>query len=141
MSAIQSSRRTDEEVTDGRRQVALPIVGAARTDLTQTEVRLEDGDWFLGCIKRAQENVMQQKVAVSKMGMAKTQYIENLQGTGHLSARRLGLLGDSFFFALIDELRIHFHINTDEERLARALSIRAEADKVITEIATKGVRR
>jgi hypothetical protein len=137
--ASVSPRRTDAEVTDGQRQDSLPILGAIRTDRPLTDC--QDGVWILPLIKRAQEAVMSQKDAVLTMGIAKTQYIENLQGTGHLSIRRLGMLGESFWMALIDELRHHFKVNTDEERLQRALQIRAEADKVIDEIAMKGVRK
>lgn len=139
MAASVNPRRTDAEATDGQRQVGLPIIGAVRTDRPLTEGH--NGDWILPLIKRAQEAVMSQKDAVLTMGMAKTQYIENLQGTGHLSVRRLGMLGESFWLALMDELRDYFQINTDEERLARALQIRAEADKVIQEIAVKGATR
>lgn len=131
-------RRTDAEVTTGQRQVGLPIMGSVRTDRPLTEG--QNGDWILPLIKAAQEAVMSQKDAVLTMGIAKTQYIENLQGVGHLSVRRLGMLGESFWFALIDEVRDYFKVNTDEERLARALQIRQEADRVIEEIARKGVR-
>jgi hypothetical protein len=139
MSPSLSARRTDAEATRGQREVGLPLMGAVRTDQPLTEG--QGGDWILPLIKRAQEAVMSQKDAVLTMGIAKTQYIENLQGTGHLSVRRLGMLGESFWFALIDELRHYFKVNTDEERLARALQIRQEADRVIEEIAMKGVRR
>ena len=114
-------------------------MGAVRTDRPLTEG--QNGDWILPLIKAAQEAVMSQKDAILTMGIAKTQYIENLQGVGHLSVRRLGMLGASFWLALIDELRNYYQINTDEERLQRAIAIRAEADKVIEEIARKGVRK
>jgi hypothetical protein len=139
MAASVPNRRPDAEVTKGQGQVGLPIIGAVRTDRPLSEG--QNGDWILPLIKRAQETVMSQKDAVLTMGMAKTQYIENLQGTGHLSVRRLGMLGPSFWLALMDELRDYFQINTDEERLARALQIKAEADKVISEIAMKGAKR
>lgn len=130
---------TDVEATRGQSSVGLPLMGAVRTDRPLSEG--QNGDWILPLIKRAQETVMSQKDAVLTMGMAKTQYIENLQGVGHLSVRRLGMLGQSFWLALMDELRDYFQINTDEERLARALQIRAEADRVIKEIAIKGANR
>lgn len=139
MSPSRAAHRTDAEATHGQRQDRLPILGAVRTDRPLTEG--QNGDWILPLVKRAQEAVMSQKDAVLTMGIAKTQYIENLQGTGHLSVRRLGMLGESFWLALMDELRDYFNVNTDEERLARALQIRAEADKVITEIATKGATK
>lgn len=116
------------------------LIGAVRN--TQAPLKsLEGAEWFLGCIERAMDAVGQKKEAALTMDIDAGQLKNQLKGEGHLSARRLGMLGESFFFALIDELRIHFNVNTDEERLARALAIRAEADKVITEIATKGVKR
>lgn len=139
MNTTSTARRPVTEVTTGQHDVGLPLIGAVRTDRPLSDG--QSGDWILPLIKRAQEAVMSQKDAVLTMGIAKTQYIENLQGTGHLSVRRLGMLGESFWFALIDELRAYFNVNTDEERLARALQIRAEADKVIDEIALKGVRK
>ena len=46
------------------------------------------------------------------------------------------------WLALLDELRNYFQVNTDEERLARAIALRAEADKVIEQIvARKGAAR
>lgn len=83
---------------------------------------------------------MSQKAALITMGIAKTQYIENLQGTGHLSVRRLGMLGEDFWRALIDELRAHFQIDNDADRLRRAIEAREQCDRVIEEIARKGLR-
>lgn len=141
MGAIAPARRTDTEATNGRREVSLPLIGEARTDLTPTSGQSTDGDWILPLIKRAQERVMQQKVAVATMGIAKTQYIENLQGVGHLSVRRLGLMPEDFWLALIDELRAHFRLDSDSERLERALSGLQLSVQVIGEIARKGVQR
>ncbi len=116
------------------------MVGAARTDRALTDGQ-QPGDWILPLIKRAQERVMSQKAAILTMGIAKTQYIENLQGTGHLSVRRLGLMPQEFWVALMDELRAHFHMEDDEDRLRRALDARAACDRVIEEIARKGILR
>lgn len=116
------------------------LIGAVRNTHASLK-ELEGGEWFLGCIERAMDSVSQKKEAALTMGIDAGQLKNQLKGEGHLSARRLGLLGESFFFALIDELRRFYGVNTDEERLARALAIRAEADKVITEIATKGASK
>jgi hypothetical protein len=117
------------------------MLGAARTDPTPTlSQELDGGDWILPLIKRAQERVMPQKVAVITMGMSKTQYIENLQGTGHLSVRRMAMLGRDFWTALAEEIRDHFGLVDDAERLQRARELRAKCDEVIDEIARKALR-
>jgi hypothetical protein len=138
MSATMPNRRTDAEATRGQAQVSLPMLGAARTDRTLTAS--QDGDWILPLIKVAQERVMSQKAAVITMGIAKTQYIENLQGVGHLSVRKLGLMGEDFWLALIDELRAHFKIDNDADRLERALDGVNACLSVIGHIARKGIK-
>ena len=141
MSASRQAVHTDLEGTKGRGQVGLPMLGAARTDPTPTVGQTSDGgDWILPLIRRAQERVMSQKDAYLSMGMSKTHYIEQLQGEGHLSVRRLGLLGEDFWLALVDELRAHFHLDDDTQRLDRALDGLSSSVKVIAEIARKGLR-
>lgn len=140
MGATVATRRAVPEVTPSQSQDSLPLIGAARTDRALTASPLPDGDWILPLIKRAQERVMSQKEAVITMGMAKTQYIENLQGVGHLSVRRLGLLGEDFWVALIDELRAHFQLDDDDQQLSRAFDGLRASLGVIERIARKGLR-
>lgn len=140
MATSVTARRTDAEVTGGQSQVGLPIMGAVRTDRTPTEGQDVAGDWILPLVKRAQERVMSQKDAVLTMGVAKTQYIENLQGVGHLSIRRMGLLPQAFWEALIDELRIHFRMDNDAERLDRAAECVSRGLDQIVAIARKGIK-
>lgn len=142
MAASSAATRTVREATDGRCQVGLPMLGAARTDRTPSVGQDPDGgDWILPLVRRAQERVMSQKAAVLTMGMSKTHYIENLQGVGHLSIRRLGLLGEDFWRALLDEVRAHFGMDDDAARLDRALDGMSASMKVIAEIARKGLSR
>lgn len=141
MAAMVSPRRSVTELTKGQPQVSLPLVGAARTDLSLTEGQSADGDWILPLVKRAQERVMSQKEALLTMGMAKNQYIENLHGVGHLSIRRLGLLPEDFWRALIDELRAHYHMDNDADRLRRALDGLQASVSVIGEIAMRAVSK
>jgi len=49
-------------------------------------------------------------------------------------------LGEDFWRALIDELRAHYGMDDDAERLRRALDARAACDRVIEEIAMKAIR-
>lgn len=131
MSAIPSVRRTVREVTDGQEQVGLPMLGAARTDRPLTESR--NGDWILPLIKRAQERTMSQKAALITMEIAKTQYIDSLNGVGHLSVRKLGLLDQDFWRALIEEIEEHFGLNDYDRQLERALDcMQRGAEQVAT---------
>lgn len=115
------------------------LIGAV-PDTQRSLKSLEGGDWFLGCVARAIDASMEsRKAAAITMGnLDQGQLSENLKGEGHLSARRLGLLGQEFWLALIDEIREHFKIDDDADRLRRALDARAACDKVIEEIARKG---
>ncbi len=141
MSPISAARRTDVEVNLGQSAVGLPLMGSARRpDHAPTEIRLEDGDWILPLVKKAQEQTIKQAAAVRMMGIAKTQYIENLQGTGHLSIRRLGLLPPEFWIALDAELRTYFRLDNDSERLERAVECVNRGMQQIAEIARKGIK-
>lgn len=140
MGAILPRRHADAEATVGQSQDSLPLIGAARTNRALTAGQSSDGDWILPLIKRAQERTIKQAAAIAVMGIAKTQYIENLQGVGHLSVRKLGMLGEDFWVALIDELRAHFGLDDDEQQLTRAFDGMRASLSVIERIARKGPR-
>jgi hypothetical protein len=140
MSAILSDRRARTEVTRRDGDVTLPLIGAARSHSPVTSSDSHEGDWILALIQRAQERVMQQKEAVITLGIDRAQYIRQLQGDGHLSVRRLGLLPEAFWLALVDELRAHFKLDDDSQRLDRALDGLTASVKVIAEIARRGLR-
>lgn len=101
---------------------------------------LPGGEWLIKCADRALERTMAHKEAAIVMGVDRAQLTRELEGTGHLSMKRLGLLGRDFFEALIDEIREHFQLADDEERLQRALAMRAKADEEIERIARKALR-
>lgn len=141
MSASVAKSTRHVEVTSGDRAVRLPLIGAARSHPTVTSgSESVAGDWILPLIRRAQERVMSQKEALYVIGIDKAQYIRNLNGEGHLSVRRLGLLPEDFWRALIDELRAHFKMDDDSERLARALDGLQSSVTVIADIARKALR-
>lgn len=98
------------------------------------------GLWLVECADRALERTMSHKVASDAMGIDKGQLSNELKGVGHLSVKRLGLLGPDFFEAWIDEIRAHFNLSDDEERLRRAIAMRAKADEEIERIARKALR-
>jgi hypothetical protein len=138
-NSVARDRRPSPD-TSCEREVSLPLIGAARSHTPVTSSDLTVGDWILPLIQRAQERVMAQKEAVLTMGIDRAQYIRSLQGEGHLSVRRLGLLGEDFWRALIDELRAHFKLDDDAERLRRALDAKRACEAVIEEIAMKAIR-
>lgn len=57
-----------------------------------------------------------------------------------MSLKRLGLLSPEFFEAFIDEIRTHLNLSNDAERLRTAIEHRAKADRIIEEMARKGIR-
>lgn len=138
MAAMVAPAHRHQQVPSGD----LPLIGAARTSHPiVTSSDCDGGDWILPLVRRAQERVMAQKEAVLTMGLDKAQYIRQLGGEGHLSIRRLGLLDEHFWRAFIDELRAHFHMDDDTERLRRALDGLQASVSVIGEIAMKAVRK
>lgn len=115
------------------------LIGAVRN--TQSTLKeFEGGEWFLACVERSIESVGQKKAAASTMqidgGLLKNQ----LNGVGHLSARRLGLMPQEFWEALIDELRAHFGMDNDAERLDRAIEGATRCLQQIGQIARKGIK-
>jgi hypothetical protein len=116
----------------------LPLIGA--TPPRQTTVNPIAADWILPLIGRAIDRVMQRKEAAITMGMDQAQMTRQLSGDGHLSIRKLGLMPEAFWLALIDELRAHFKLDDDSQRLDRALDGLTASVKVIAEIARKGLR-
>lgn len=115
------------------------LIGAVPN--TQAALKeLEGGEWFLGCIERAMDRVGQKKSAAITMQIDAGQLKNQLKGEGHLSARRLGLMGRDFFEALIDELRAFYGLDNDAERLDRALECIQRGVQQVGEIARKGLK-
>ncbi len=139
MSAIPSGDRRHREVTAGD----LPLIGATpdRHPAVTLGDELVGAEWILGCAKRAQERVMSQKAAVLTMGMDKAQYIRQCNADGHLSLRRLGMLGESYWRAFSDELAEHFGWHDDAAQLERAIEIQRAAAARIEQLTRKMVQR
>ena len=120
----------------------LPLIG--ETPAQQPSVNAVDsgaGNWILPLIERAVERTVGHKAAAIAAGLDKGQWSRQLHADGHLSVRRLGLLPADFWLALIDELRAHFGIDNDAERLQRAWDGVFSALNTIQEISRKGVAR
>lgn len=106
-------------------------------------VQSQDGDWILPLISNAinASHPGQRTKAARAMEMDPSYMNRLLDADGHLSVRKLGLLPEAFWRALIDELRAHFKLDDDAERLERALDGMQASLSVIGEIARKGVQR
>ena len=139
MSASLARDRRPAPVQRVDPQSTLPLLGAAKGP---AQVHTPDGDWILGLIGKAIERVYAEKKgnAAREMGMDASYLNRLLAADGHLSVRKLGLLPDDFWLALVDELRAHFKVDNDAERLDRALDGIAAGLKVVGEIARKGLR-
>jgi hypothetical protein len=77
------------------------------------------------------------KAAAISAQMDKAQLSRQLSGDGHLSVRRLALLPEDFWLALVDELRAYFKLDNDAERLERAFDGVFQSLKVIQDITRK----
>jgi hypothetical protein len=87
----------------------LPLLGEARR--SQPAVKAVDGQWILPVIAQAIDRVMSRKEAAILMGLDEGQLSRQLKGEGHLSAVRLGALGERFWIALRDELAVYYNLN------------------------------
>jgi hypothetical protein len=107
------------------------------------EVQSLDGDWILSLISDAINIAYPAKrtAAAYTMKLDPSHMNRLLDADGHLSVRKLGLLSAEFWLALAEVLRAKFKIDSDAERLRRALDARAACDRVIEEIARKGAVR
>jgi hypothetical protein len=135
MGAIVSRDRRPAPVNS----LDLPLIG--ETPRRQQPVNAVDGDWILPLITAAVARSIGHKSAAIDAGMDKAQWSRNLAGEGHLSIRRLGLLPESFWLALIDELRAHFQLDNDAERLERAWDGVFSALRTIQDISRKVAQR
>jgi hypothetical protein len=118
MALTSSAARAHGEVKSSEPRLN-GLIGAVRN--TQAPLKeFEGGEWFLGCVERAIDAVGQKKAAALTMQIDGGQLKNQLNGVGHLSARRLGLMPVEFWEVLIVELRVHFGMDNEQERLDRA---------------------
>lgn len=132
--SLTSARRQRED-----NSLDLPLIGAA--PVRQPTVNAGDDTWILPLITRAIERSIGHKAAAINAGLDKGQMSRQLAGDGHLSVRRLALMGDDFWRELIDELRAYFHLDNDAEQLSRAFDAMRASLSVVERIATKAVSR
>jgi hypothetical protein len=136
MGATLSDRRAQRQDNTGD----LPLIG--ETPRRQPIVNSDEGGlWILPLVQRAVERSVGHKAAALDAGMDKGQWSRQLAGDGHLSIRRLGLLPQEFWLELIDELRAHFKLDNDRERLERAFDGVFSALKTIQDISRKVAER
>jgi hypothetical protein len=96
----------------------LPLIGAAPA--SQAAVNSEDGDWILPILMGALDDTMPRKEAALVMGMDAAQLTRQGSGDGHLSVRRLGLLGDIYWRNVVTRLQIHFGILSKSDLIDQA---------------------
>lgn len=99
---------------------------------------LEGGDWLLAAAESAIDQVMQRKVAASAMKIDAGLMTNQFKGIGHMSLRRVGLLPQDFFEEFIDQIRAHFQMDNDAERLDRAIEGATRCLQQIGQLARKG---
>lgn len=132
-SLSNAARRVEVKPLD------LPLIGA--TPNRQETVKPLDGDWLLPLIGKALDAVMQRKEAALTMGLDAGQMTRQLTGDGHLSARRLGMLGEDFWRALVDQLSEYYGWDDEAAQLERALEVQRAASAQIERLTRKMVAR
>jgi len=81
-------------------------IGAAPD--SQAAVNSPAGDWILPILMRALDRTMPRKEAAFHMGIDAAQLTRQGNADGHLSVRRLGALGPSYWRHVVEELSIEF---------------------------------
>lgn len=121
MASTVASRRGHSEVNDGDPQGTLGLVGEARAAAPSTwsDDEAKAALWFLQIVDRAMERTAPRKVICATMRVDKSLLRRWLDGDGHLSAARLGLLGQDFWLNVAEELRLHFGLIDRAEMAAQ----------------------
>lgn len=131
-SVPATDRRAPVQTLD--RQLTLGPLGLPSR---QTTVNSAPPDWILPLVARAIDQSMSRKEAALTMQIDQAQMTRQLAADGHLSIRKLGVLGESFWLNLADGIRAHFGLDDDEQRLDRALDGLSASVQVIAQIARK----
>jgi hypothetical protein len=108
------------------------------------------GSWILRCVEQALGQVMNLKTATDAMRIDRSQFRRAMNGEGHLSVARLGLLPESFWRALFYFIGNHYgwnfavtvpvnRVETEAERLDRALMAASTNFLTIREYALRAV--
>lgn len=116
MATTMSADRGPTEVRTSDPQSTLPLIGAAKGPIA---VDLPDGEWILPLIERAIDRSMSRKEAAILMQQDLSLLKRQLKGDGHLSVKRLGALGESFWSALKDEISNYFGLLDKAELIAQ----------------------
>lgn len=139
MGASIAAAPRRREVPDGDRQGTLGLIGEARATgaPTWTPDHAEKAAWLLKILDRAMDRTAQRKVITETLGIDKSLLRRQLDGDGHLSVARLGLLGDVFWLAVADELRIHFGMLDRAELIAQAEALSDRARQLFAQAAQR----
>jgi hypothetical protein len=138
MAPTSSAARTQQEVKPSEPRLS-GLIGAVR-DTQATLKELEAGQWLCDCADRAIDRVSSRKAAALTMRIDAGLMTNQLKGVGHMSLRRIGLMDREFFETWLDEIRAHFGMDNDAERLDRAAECVSRGLDQIVAIARKGIR-
>lgn len=111
------------------------MIGA--TPRSQSTVNSDAGDWILPVLMRALDRTMARKEAAIVMGMDAAQLSRQGSGDGHLSVRRLGALGETYWLNVADELRIHFGMLDKAQLIAQAEALSDRARQLFAQAAQR----
>lgn len=138
MATTMPAARRPLEVHSGDRQGTLGLIGEARTAPSNwTDEQRQASAWLLGIIDRAMDRTAQRKVICATIGVDKSLLRRQLDGDGHLSVSRLGLLGDDFWQNVADELRAHFGLFDKLELIAQAEALSDRARQLFAQAAQR----
>jgi len=132
-----ANRQVPVQSQDGQQTLALKTLVKS-----PNEVQAEDGTWILPLVSEA-INIGypgQRTGAAYTMNLDPSHMNRLLEGDGHLSVRKLGLLNGSFWRALNQLVDKKHGFEDDEAQLERAIEALQASITVIARIARRGVR-
>ena len=134
MGTSVPNRRRLTEVNNGD----LPLIGAVREGQRGVNaVDLAAGQWILDLLKEAIGSACSHKAASSDMGMDKALLTRQLDGDGHLSLRRVGLLPDYVQCSFAGRIQSRYGVDDKATRIERAMELIDRGRSMLAAEATK----
>lgn len=114
----------------------LPMLGA--TPGGQQAVNDVDGwQWLLPILRNALDATMPFKAAAAAMKTDQGQLSRQFTGDGHLSIKRLAVLGDAYWKNVVIGLQIHFGLLDRDELIAEAERLQDRARQLLSQAARR----
>jgi hypothetical protein len=102
----------------------LPLMGAVpQGQRTVNAVDLAAGQWLLDLLKEAINSAYSHKAAAIDMGMDKSLLTRQLDGDGHLSLRRIGLLPDYVITSWVGRIQSKYGADDKAARIERGMEL------------------